>query len=111
MSAIHPEFRTESVLPAELRPQHRVIPMGLQELSRTQEWKSLPPYVKRILTSYLSEDADNLEQAVARYRVGWGTEQIAADAERLWPQRWAHPHLRRRCSRLTSSELIWSKIA
>lgn len=83
MSAIHPEFRTESVLPAELQPQHRRIEMGLEELSRTPEWRALQPYVKRILTNYLTEDAGKWEAAVARYRVGWDTERIAADAERL----------------------------
>jgi hypothetical protein len=83
MSAIQPGARTESVLPEELRPQSHRIEMGLQELSRTQEWRSLAPYLKRILTSYLTEDARDMIAAVARYRVGWNKEQIAADAERL----------------------------
>lgn len=83
MSAIRPDLRTESVLPEELRPKHYRIAMGLEELSRTSEWRALPPYVKRILTSYLTEDAGKWEAAVARYRVGWDVERIAADAERL----------------------------
>jgi hypothetical protein len=63
--------------------ERTVLPMGLQELSRTQEWRSLQPYIKRILTSYLTEDAGNFENAVARYRVGWEKEKIAVDAERI----------------------------
>ena len=87
MSAIHPEFRIESVLPEELRPQHRLIPMGLEELRRTQSWRALAPYIKRILTSYLGggmpEDAGKWLASVARYRVGRDEEKVAADAARL----------------------------
>ena len=72
-----------SVLPPELRPHGHRLELGLQELSRTQEWRSLQPHIKRILTSYLTEDAGNFENAVARYRVGWEQERIAADAERI----------------------------
>jgi hypothetical protein len=83
MSATKLGVRLESVLPEDLRPKSFRLPMGLQELSRTQEWRSLAPYIKRILTSYLTEDVGNFENAVARYRVGWEKEKIAADAERL----------------------------
>jgi hypothetical protein len=87
MSATKPGVRAESVLPEELQPKPFRIPMGLEELSRTMQWRSLPPYLKRILTSYLGggmpEDVGNWESSVARYRVGWDKEKIAADAERL----------------------------
>lgn len=80
--------RTESVLPADMQPQDHRIPMGLQELSRTMQWRSLPPYIKRILTSYFgggdkTEDTGDWLASVARYRVGWEKEKIAEDAERL----------------------------
>jgi hypothetical protein len=87
MSSAKPGTRTESVLPENLRPQSRWLEMGLQELSRTQEWRSLQPFIKRILTSYLGggmpEDAGNWLSSVTRYRVGWDEEKVAADAERL----------------------------
>ena len=74
---------TRSVLPEELRPKSFRLPMGLQELSRTPEWRSLQPYLKRILTSYITEDEGDWLAAVTRYRVGWEEERIAADAERI----------------------------
>lgn len=90
MSAIRPDLRTESVLPPELRPQGHWLELGLQELSRTESWRALAPYIKRILTSYLGggmpEDKNNWESSVARYRVGWEKERIATDAERLWKE-------------------------
>jgi|ERR1700683_707720 hypothetical protein len=83
MSSSKPGAQSVSVLPEELRPQHRVIEMGLQELSRTVAWRSCPPYIKRILTSYLTEDNRDIVAAVRRYRVGWSDEKIEADAERI----------------------------
>jgi hypothetical protein len=72
-----------SIAPEPSQSKSSPLPMGLQELSRTMQWRSLPPHIKRILTSYLTEDAGNFENAVARYRVGWEKEKIAADAERI----------------------------
>jgi hypothetical protein len=73
MSSSKPGSRSESVLPEHLQPKRVVLSMGLQELSRTLEWRSLPPYIKRILTSYLGggmpEDKGNWLASVSRYYV------------------------------------------
>jgi hypothetical protein len=87
MSSSKPGAQSVSVLPPELRPQDHRLEMGLQELSRTTEWRSLQPYLKRILTSYLGggmpEDEGNWELSVARFYVGQEKEKIAAHADRL----------------------------
>jgi hypothetical protein len=73
VSSSKPGTRIESVLPEELRPQDHRLEMGLQELARTQSWRSLLPAVKRILTSYLGggmpEDKGDWLASVSRYYV------------------------------------------